>query len=258
MAGTSSNVHFHDIPDVILSTIFSLITDTRTRNAMSLVCLKWLLVERSTRKSLTLRGNIRDLFLLPTCFQAVINLDLSFLSPWGYPLLDSSPNPILLAQLLRHTFPLVVSLIVYVRNPSTLNLLAPQWPNLRHVKLIRWHRRLPTPLGSDFIALFEHCRMLSSLDVSNFYCWTEDLPPAIEAYPSIAAFLSHLNILNHSSTEGFKSHELLAITASCPNLRELLATCVFDHRFIGFTQLRLKTLVMFNLFCLYYFYCNHN
>ncbi|XWS12513.1 hypothetical protein CRYUN_Cryun37aG0095700 [Craigia yunnanensis] len=234
MAGTSSKVHFLDIPDVILSTIFSLVNDTRTRNAMSLVCLKWHLLERSTRKFLTLRGNIRDLFLLPTCFRAVTNLDLSFLSPWGHPLLDSSPNPLLLAQLLGLAFPSVVSLIVYARNPSTIHLLAPQWPNLRHVKFIRWHQRLPTPLGSDFIALFEHCRKLSSLDVSHFYCWTEDLPPAIEAYPSIAASLSHLNILKHSSAEGFKSHELLAITASCPNLRELLATCIFDRRFIGF------------------------
>ncbi|XVE51467.1 hypothetical protein DITRI_Ditri02bG0043100 [Diplodiscus trichospermus] len=234
-AGTSSNVHLNDdIPDAILSTIFSLVTDTRSRNAMSLVCRKWHLLERSTRKSITLRGNIRDLFFLPTCFRAVTDLDLSFLSPWGHPLLDSSPNPHLLAQLLRHAFPSVVSLVVYVRNPSTLHLLAPQWPNLRYVKLVRWHQRLPTPIGSDFVALFEHCPMLSSLDISHFYCWTEDLPPAIEAYPSIAASLSHLNILKHSSAEGFKSHELLAITASCPNLREFLATCIFDHRFIGF------------------------
>ncbi|XP_017978964.1 PREDICTED: F-box/LRR-repeat MAX2 homolog A [Theobroma cacao] len=234
LAGTSSNVHFHDIPDVILSNIFSLVTDTRTRNAVSLVCLKWHLLERSTRKSLTLRGNIRDLFLLPTCFRAVTNLDLSFLSPWGHPLLDSSPNPVLLAQLLRNAFPSVVSLTVYVRNPSTLHLLAALWPNLRDVKLIRWHQRLPTPIGSDFIALFEHCHTLSSLDVSHFYCWTEDLPPAFEAYPYIGACLSRLNILKNSSADGFKSHELLAITAFCPNLREFLATCTFDHRFIGF------------------------
>ncbi|XP_021294643.1 F-box/LRR-repeat MAX2 homolog A-like [Herrania umbratica] len=234
LAGTSSNLHFHDIPDVILSNIFSLVTDTRTRNAVSLVCLKWLLLERSTRKSLTLRGNTRDLLLLPACFRAVTNLDLSFLSPWGHPLLDSSPNPVLLAQLLRNAFPLVVSLTVYVRNPSTLHLLAPLWPNLRDVKLIRWHQRLPTPIGSDFIALFEHCHTLSSLDVSHFYCWTEDLPPAFEAYPSIGACLFRLNILKNSSADGFKSHELLAITAFCPNLREFLATCTFDHRFIGF------------------------
>ncbi|MBA0778217.1 hypothetical protein Gotri_006111 [Gossypium trilobum] len=235
MAGTSSYVHFHDIPDVVLAIIFSLVADTRTRNVMSLVCLKWHLLERSTRKSFTLRGNIRDLFFLPTCFRAVTHLDLSFLSPWGHPLLDSSSNPLLLAQLLRHAFPSVVSLVVYIRNPSTLHLLALQWPNLRHVKLIRWHQRLPTePLGSDFTALFKYSGMLSSLDVSLFHSWTEDLLPAIKAYPLIAASLSHLNILKHSSAEGFKSYELLAITASCPNLRKLLVTCIFDHRFIGF------------------------
>ncbi|KAE8734274.1 F-box/LRR-repeat MAX2-like protein A [Hibiscus syriacus] len=237
MAVTSSDTHFLDIPDVVLTIIFSLVADTRTRNAMSLVCLKWHLLERSTRKSLTLRGNVRDLFLLPTCFRAVTDLDLSLLSPWGHPLLDSFPNPLLLAQFLRHAFPSVVSLTVYVRNPSTLHLLAPQWPDLRHIKLIRWHQRLPTlPLGIEFVALFEHCRMLSSLDVSHFHCWTEDLPPAIQAYPMLAASLSQLNILKHSSVEGFKSHELLAITASCPNLRELLATCIFDHRFVGFVS----------------------
>ncbi|KAK8479706.1 hypothetical protein V6N11_070886 [Hibiscus sabdariffa] len=237
MAGASSRVHFHDIPDVVLTTIFSLVSKTRTRNAMSLVCLKWLALERSTRKSLTLRGNIRDLFLLPTCFRAVTDLDLSFVSPWGYPFFDSFSNPHLLAQFLRHAFPSVVSLVVYVRNNSisTLHHLAPQWPNLRHVKLVRWHRRLPTaPIGSDLVSLFEHCRTLSSLDVSHFYCWPEDLSLGIQAYPSIAASLSHLNILKHSSTEGFKSRELLAITSSCPNLRKLLATCEFDPRFVGY------------------------
>lgn len=235
MAKTMSSIHFHGIPDAVLSHIFSLVTDTRTRNAMSLVCLKWHLIERSTRTSLTLRGNIGDVFLLPTCFRAVTNLDLSLLSPWGHPILcHSSPNPILLAQLLHKAFPSVASLTVYGRNPSTLHLLAPQWPSLRQVKLVRWHQRSSTALGYDFLALFEHCRSLASLDLSHFYYWTEDLPPALEAYPSIAASLCHLNILTCTSAEGFKSHELLAITSACRNLRELLATCIFDHRFMGF------------------------
>uniref|UniRef100_A0A2C9U5E0 COI1 F-box domain-containing protein n=1 Tax=Manihot esculenta TaxID=3983 RepID=A0A2C9U5E0_MANES len=230
----SSDVHFHDIPDAIVSNIFSLITDTRTRNSMSLVCLKWHLIERSTRTSLTLRGNIRDLFLLPTCFRAVTDLDLSFLSPWGHPIFDSSSNPKLLAQLIHRAFPSVVSLTVYARNPSALQLLAPQWPGLSKVKLVRWHQRSPATPGSDFVAVFEHNHSLNSLDLSHFYCWTEDLPPALEAYPSVAASITHLNVLAHSSAEGFKSHELLAISAACPNLCELLATCVFDPRFIGF------------------------
>lgn len=124
MARTLSSVH--DVPDAILSNIFSLITDIRSRNSMSLVCVKWHLMERSTRTSLTLRGNIRDLYLLPTCFRAITNLDLSFLSPWGHPIFDSSfINPKLLAQLLRRAFPSVVSLTLYARNPSALQLLAP-------------------------------------------------------------------------------------------------------------------------------------
>lgn len=228
--------NFHDIlPDAIMSNIFSLITDTRTRNAMSLVCLKWCKLERSTRKSLALRGNIRDLNQVPVCFQAINNLDLSCLSPWGHPLLESSSNPSLLAKLLSHAFPSVVSLTIYARSPLTLHFLAPEWPKLSHVKLVRWHQRFNAPIGYDFFALFEHCPSLSSIDLSHFYCWTEDLPTAFELYPSIAASLSHLNLLvGHSFTEGYKSHELLSITSACPNLSQLLATCVFDHRFLGF------------------------
>ncbi|XP_031281892.1 F-box/LRR-repeat MAX2 homolog A-like [Pistacia vera] len=232
MAATQNEVHFCDIPDAILSNIFSLVSDTRTRNAMSLVCRKWCKLERSTRKSLVLRGNIRDLYLVPVCFKAITNLDLSLLSPWGYPLLDVSNQPLLLAKILGNSFPSVVSLTVYVRNPPILHLLVPQWPNLTHVKLVRYHQRFNAPLGSDFLALFEHCHSLASLDLAHFYCWTEDVPPVLEAYPTIAASLSHLNIL--SLSEGFKSNQLLDITGACPNLRELLATCIFDHRFIGF------------------------
>ncbi|KAA8515108.1 hypothetical protein F0562_018105 [Nyssa sinensis] len=234
MVGTIGTIHLHDLPDVILSHILSLVSDTRTRNAISLVCLKWHLLERSTRTSLTLRGNIRDLFLFPTCFRAVTHLDLSLLSPWGHPLLDYSPNPELLALRLGKVFPSAISLTVYARNASTLHHLAPQWPNLDHVKLIRWHQRSPAPLGYDILPLLQHCHSLSSLDLSEFYCWTEDLPPALEAHPLVSASLTHLNILIGSSMEGFKSRELLAITAACPNLTELLAVCMFDHRFIDF------------------------
>ncbi|GMY37526.1 F-box/LRR-repeat MAX2 homolog A-like [Fagus crenata] len=206
MAALLNHVHFHDLPDEIISNIFSFVTNTRTRNAISLVCLKWHLLECSTRTSLTLRGNIRDLFLVPSCFQAVTNLDLSFLSPWGHPLFDSSPNLILFAQLFRQGFP----------------------------SLICWHQRLPNPLGFDFLSLLEHCHSLSSLDLSHFYYWTEDLPLALQVYPTVAASLTHLNILTYSSIEGYKSHELLAITATCSNLSQLLTTCIFDHRLVGF------------------------
>lgn len=237
MPALNNIVHFHELPEIIIFNIFSMVSDIRTRNTMSLVCLKWCSLERSTRISLALRGNIRNLLCLPTCFRAVTNLDISFLSPWGHELLDESRlDSVFLAQIFRHAFPSVVSLTIYSRNPSTLALFAPQWPNLRHVKLIRWHQQMSAAtLGADFLPLLEHCPSLSSLDLSHFCCYPEDLPPALQAYPIVAASLSHLNILNNSSGEGYKSHELLAITSACKNLRQLLATCIFDNRFTGFT-----------------------
>ncbi|XP_058100814.1 F-box/LRR-repeat MAX2 homolog A [Magnolia sinica] len=234
MASSSSDTHLHDLPDVILSNVFALVTSTRSRNAMSLVCTKWLALERATRTSLSLRGNVRDLFLIPTSFSQVTNLDLSLLSPWGQSFLDSSSDPGLLAHRLAQAFPSLTSLTVYARTPSTLNFIAPHFPSLRHAKLVRWHQRSAAPLGSDFHPLFAFCPSISTLDLSHFYCWTEDLPPALEAHPSAAASLTRLDLLTLSSPDGFKSHELLAISASCPNLRHLLATCMFDPRYVDF------------------------
>ncbi|KAK9285291.1 hypothetical protein L1049_024481 [Liquidambar formosana] len=232
---TAAETAVHDLPDVILSNIFAAISDTRTRNAASLVCRKWLILERSTRTSLTLRGNARDLFMVPTCFRSVTHLDLSLLSPWGHPFLSSSSSdPHFLSLHLRRSFPSVTSLTVYVRTPSTLQLLAPLWPGLSHVKLVRWHQRLPSPLGEDFAPLLEQCQSLSSLDLSSFYHYTEDLPQALEGHSHVAANLSRLNLLTRSFSEGFNAHEIRAITAACPNLKELLVACMFDPRFNGF------------------------
>lgn len=77
------------------------------------------------------------------------------------------------------------------------------------------------------LPLLEHCHSLSFLHLSNFYSWTEYIPPALEAHPCLEAFLSRHDILTVSSTEGFKSdHELRAITAACPKLHEFLVTCM--------------------------------
>ncbi|XP_057953386.1 F-box/LRR-repeat MAX2 homolog A [Malania oleifera] len=240
MAGppiTASSTHIHDLPDAILTNIFATISDTRSRNAAALVCRKWLLIERTTRTALALRGNERDLFMIPTCFRSVTHLDLSLLSPWGHSLLSSSsddPHPHLLAHLLRQAFPGVTSLTLYSRTPSTLQVLAPYWPNLKRVKLVRWHQRSPSPLGSDFSSLFEHCLSLSSLDLSDFYYWTEDLPAALSAHPFVAAGFTRLDLMTRSFAEGFKTNELRAISAACPNLVELRAACLFDPRYLGF------------------------
>ncbi|KAK6287158.1 PREDICTED: F-box protein MAX2 [Theobroma cacao] len=227
----------HDIPDVILSNIFASISDTRSRNSLSLVSRKFMLLERATRFSLTLRGNAKDLFMIPTCFRSVTRLDLSLLSPWGHSLLSSShlPDPQLLAHRLRVAFPAVRSLTVYARSPSTIQMLVHQWPGLKRVKLVRWHRRLTQwPIGADFVWLLEQCENLCWLDLSSFYYWTEDLPPVLQACPKVSASLVHLNLLTTSFTEGFKSQDIKDITTACPNLKSFLVACNFDPRYIGF------------------------
>ncbi|GMP29043.1 hypothetical protein CsSME_00004321 [Camellia sinensis var. sinensis] len=87
-----------DLLDVILSNIIAAVSDTRSHTSTALVYRKWLLFQRATRTHLTLRGNVRDLFNLSTCFRSISHLDLS---PWGHSLLSFAPNPSLLAQLLR-------------------------------------------------------------------------------------------------------------------------------------------------------------
>ncbi|XP_010035860.2 F-box/LRR-repeat MAX2 homolog A [Eucalyptus grandis] len=234
MATRCSATDIGDLPDAILSYIFTLVTDTRARNALSLVCRKYLALERATRVDLTLRGKVCDLHRIPTGFRRVERLDLSLLSPWGHDLASSVSDPFLLAGLLGAAFPSVVSLTVYARSPATLHVLLPQWPRLRRVKLVRWHQRPQQSLGADFVTLFEHCRSLSELDLSSFYYYTEDLPPALQGYPSIASSLTRLDLLTTSFTEGFKTEEIRVIAAACGNLRELLVACTFDPRYFGF------------------------
>lgn len=87
--------------------------------------------------------------------------------------------------------------------------------------------------GDELKMLLSGCGELKSLDLSTFYCWTDDLPPALESYPSVASNLTRLNILNPSFSEGFKSDEIKVITKACPNLTEFRATCMFDPRYMG-------------------------
>ncbi|KAL5055087.1 hypothetical protein RYX36_035769 [Vicia faba] len=238
MVGNKDDTTVGHLPEEILSQVFAGITDTRTRNSLSLVCRSFFRLERKTRVSLTLRGNARDLYRIPTSFAHVTNLDVSLLSPWGHALFCSpaTADSPLLAQRLRNAFPRVTSLTVYVRDPQTLHLLLySHWPELRDVRLVRWHRRPPgLQPGSDFAALFSRCRSLTSLDLSSFYHWPEDLPPVLAANAAAAVSLRRLNLLTTSFTEGFKSNQIESITSSCPNLEHLLLACTFDPRYIGF------------------------
>ncbi|GLT93988.1 hypothetical protein SLE2022_117520 [Rubroshorea leprosula] len=228
----------NDIHDALLSNVFASITDVRTRNSLALVCRRFMVLERSTRVSITLRGNVRDLYMIPTCFRSVAHLDLSLLSPWGHSLLSSSPaqrfDPHLLAQRLRVAFPSVTSLTVYARSPSTIQILLSQWPGLNRIKLVRWHRRLSQwYIGADFDPLFEQCQNLAWLDLSSFYYWTEDLPPFLQKNPKVSGSLVHLNLLTTSFAEGFNSQEIGEITAACPGLKRFMVACNFDPRYIG-------------------------
>ncbi|KAK9132130.1 hypothetical protein Scep_011658 [Stephania cephalantha] len=197
------STQFEDLPDAVVSNIFSLVSDVRTRNRASLVCRKWLLLERSTRTRLSLRGNVRDLYMLPSSFRAVTDLDLSLLSPWGHPLLPTTTdhhNDHLISLLLRRHFP---SLHAPIR---PLRLLPP---------LLLLHR-------------------LHHLDLSCFYSWPEDLPSSISSLSYTNLHLTHLDLLSSSSLEGFKSHDLLTISSAFPNLLRFLAVCTFDPRYIDF------------------------
>ncbi|KAL6333840.1 hypothetical protein AAG906_029027 [Vitis piasezkii] len=156
MAPSVGSLHVHDLPDMILSNIFSLV------------------VERVKRTSLTLRCNIRNIYQLAS------KLSLSLTSLF-WPLIG-------------------LIFIELCSSAGTSGCL---------------------PFGSDVLPLLEHCHSLSFLHLSNFYSWTEYIPPALEAHPCLEASLSRHDILTVSSTEGFKSdHELRAITAACPKLHE--------------------------------------
>src|SRR5262249_38379262 len=148
-------------------------------------------------------------------------------------------DPFLLAHHLRDAFPNVTSLTVYVRSPFTLHVLLPLWPRLNHVKLIRWHQRPPSsPLGADLIPLFQHCSELSSIDLSSFYCWTEDIPPVLQDFPAVSEALTCLDLLAAAlpDADGFKSYEIRAITAACSNLSKLLVVCLFNPSCMGFVD----------------------
>lgn len=94
------------------------------------------------------------------------------------------------------------------------------WQSLSHVKLVRWHPRPPEGFGAEFVPLLKHCKCLTSVDLSSFYHWTEDLPPVLKAYPDKSAILTCLNLLTTSFSEGYRPQEIIEIIAARPNLNK--------------------------------------
>ncbi|KAJ7546556.1 hypothetical protein O6H91_08G044600 [Diphasiastrum complanatum] len=228
--------HINDIPCPVLSIIFSLVEIIRSRNAMALACREWYILERSTRTTLSLRGNIANLERLPLCFQSVTCLDISNCSPWGYSLFKAQPSVEITAHRVQQAFPNVKELTVYVRDAVDIHIIACIWPNVEILRLIRWHQRAIEPeeaaeAGMELQSLLQRCTHLSCLDLSKFYCWTEDIPPAMMAGLSVSKNLQILNLLK-LSPEGFKSGELAVIATACMSLKELYVLCDFDPRFV--------------------------
>ncbi|GLJ15499.1 hypothetical protein SUGI_0254510 [Cryptomeria japonica] len=229
-----SRTQFSDIPEVIISIIFGLVKEIRTRNRMALVCKKWRELERATRLELCVRGNISNLYYVPSCFQGVTTLDLSQVSPWGYPVLDaSSSHTQMIGYILKQAFPSVQNITIYARNARNIDMLPRLWPDIRHVKLVRWHQPANDPEApyGELLPLLVECKQLQTLDLSQFYCWTEVVASALLYASSFSANLSSLNLLT-LSTDGFKAAELTAISEACRNLQELYAVCLFDSRYI--------------------------
>ncbi|KAJ3683077.1 hypothetical protein LUZ60_013304 [Juncus effusus] len=242
------SIHLHDLPEPLLLHIFSFISPTRTRNSASLVCRKWCLLERQTRLSLTLRGNPFTLPYPPQTFPSfpsLASLDLSHLSPWGHPLCYT---PLLVGPTLPASFPKITHLTLYSRDPTALACLAPHWPRLKKVKLVRWHNKpnnnpAAEDLGSDLDQLFANCREIEEVDLNEFYCWTEDVTEALKRHPEVVNGLSALDLMLADATDGFRASEILDISVACPNLQRLVAPCVFNPRYMDFvSDSTLKTL----------------
>jgi len=189
-----------DLPEPLLLHILGFLTDARSRHRAALACHWLLAAERATRAALSLRGDPRSqaFFLLTPMFffPALERLDLSLVSPWGHPFLSSAApsadavapfvtveevagQNAFIAARLAYCFPAVSSLAVYCRDPTTLASLTPHWRSrLRSVKLVRWHQRPPgLDAGADLEPLLGDCPALRALDLSEFYCWTEDIEP---------------------------------------------------------------------------------
>lgn len=231
-----SETHISDLPSVILTNIFSNISSSRVRNCISLTCRDWYFIERQTRTEFSLRGNICVMQELPICFQQITTLDLSQCSPWGLSLFQSTPNGEEIGNCLRIGFPNVTDLTVYVRDALDIQMLAWIWPDLEFVRLVRWHQRPmeiteETDVGNEIEGLLSVCKKLKTLNLSKFYSWTEDMPPALTLAASTAMNLQVLNLLK-LAPNGFKAQEVQAITISCPNLEEFYIICEFDHRLL--------------------------
>lgn len=100
---------------------------------------------------------------------------------------------------------------------------------------MRWHRRptIDAP-GVELGILFNLCVGLTSVDLSRFYCWTEDVPTALAACSNLASRLVRLNLVNYCLSDGYRSTEVNIIVRGCANLEEFKILCVFNPNHFDF------------------------
>jgi len=177
-----------DLPEPLLFHILGFFADAWSRHRAALACHRLLVAERATRATLWLRGDPRSdpfLFLRPTFwFPPLERLDLSLVSPWGHQFLSSAApsssdaiapsvtaeeateRNAFIAAHFAYCFPIVSSLAVYRRDPTTLASLTPHWRSgLRSVKLVCWHQRPPClDASADLEPLRGGCPALRPLD----------------------------------------------------------------------------------------------
>eukprot|EP00897_Mesotaenium_endlicherianum_P008163 jgi/Mesen1/7375/ME000382S06578 len=227
---------FADLPSSVGLHIMSLITDVRTRNCMALVHSAWRDCERQTRCRLVVRGHVLDALSLPRCFAFVTDLDLSLMTPWGHSYITRHPRTEIEATL-RAAFPEVRTLRAYVRDREDAEVIASIWPRLEQVAFVRFHSKMSRPptnleLGAEIAPVLASCARLRHLDLSQFFCWNDDVPCALAADGArlTARGLRVLN-LRKLTESGFDNSDLESIARACPELEDLRCVCNFDPRF---------------------------
>jgi hypothetical protein len=192
--GRSSSSAILDLPEPLLLHILSFLTDVRSRHRAALACGRMRAAERATRSELSLRGDPR------------------------------SPGFLFLSHAFR-------------------------FPALEHLDL-----SLVSPWGHPLLSSVPPCggggggapsaSSSSGMNVYHPEAISEQnafiaarLAGCFPAVTSLAVYcrdpttLTHLDLGLAAATDGFKSSELGPIAASCPNLRKLVAPCLFNPRF---------------------------
>ncbi|KAH0983111.1 hypothetical protein GBA52_010288 [Prunus armeniaca] len=180
----------NDLPDAILSTIIGIVSDTRTRNSLSLACRKFRSTERGHAHLPSHSGETRATSPTSRSASPPSPTSTSPSSLRGATLCSPPPpppptdtDPLLLAQRLRAAFPFVDSLIVYSRSPSTVQIVSHLWPGLRRVQACPMASTATIAPWRRLRSSLRPCHHLTSWTCRNSTTGREDLPPGPRGPP---------------------------------------------------------------------------